>query len=193
MSRLYLASQSPRRRELLSASGIPFTLVDGTIDEDLPVPPRPDLLAVTLATLKALAGGNRVESGWVLGADTIVVIEDRVLGKPRNLAEAHEMLRTLGGRTHRVITGVALLDAARGDLRCARDVTHVTMRAVTEDEIVAYGASREWEGKAGGYAIQETADRFVIDLEGSYSNVVGLPMERVTTMLAAAGFPTSER
>lgn len=187
MKPLFLASRSPRRRDLLDRAGIAFQLLDVEIDEDPrdPLPPR--LVAILLAARKSLAGAARVPDGWVLGADTIVVVDGRILGKPAGREEAASMLRALSGRTHEVVTGIALADASTGGLFAEADSTGVTMRMIDTGEVEEYVASREWEGKAGGYAIQETADRFVTALEGSYSNVVGLPMERLEALLRRAG------
>jgi septum formation protein len=119
----------------------------------------------------------------VLGADTIVVVNGEILGKPTDRADAERMLRALSGTRHRVITGVALLEPD-GRRRITSDVTCVTLRGMSEREIADYLDSGEWIGKAGAYAIQETADRFVQKVEGSWSNVVGLPMETVGQLLA---------
>jgi septum formation protein len=189
MNFLHLASRSPRRRELLEQAGIPFRLLDVEVDESLAAPLRAELVAVYLSSKKAIAGANLLDKGWVLGADTLVVVDDQILGKPRNQKQAAVMLRMLSGRTHRVITGIALAEAETGRTFAQRDVTLVSMRTISDAEVLAYGESLEWEGKAGGYAIQETADRFVERLDGSYSNVVGLPIERLKLFLSDLGVP----
>jgi septum formation protein len=185
MKALYLASQSPRRRQLLAEAGIPFHALDLDVDETIPPdlahdPPR---VAALLAERKARAAIPLVRDGWILGADTIVRLEGVILGKPRDRAEARAMLRALSGSTHGVITGVCLLHVPGGACQVEVEETRVTMRALEAGEIDAYVESGESDGKAGAYAIQETADRFVTRLDGSYSNVVGLPMERVTRLL----------
>lgn len=178
-----LASGSPRRRELLTAAAYDFSVV-------VPAIPEPDEAlgglapsqqAEALAYFKAREVADQCPDSVVLGADTLVSVGGRVLGKPGDRREAERMLRTLSGTRHQVVTGVAII-RPDGQRLIASDCTHVTMRRMTEEEIRAYLDSGEWEGKAGAYAIQETADRFVQRLEGSFSNVVGLPMELVEGM-----------
>ena len=184
MKPLFLASRSPRRRQLLTEAGIAFALIDVEVDESLDAPLPPIETARVLAERKARAGAELVEDGLVLGSDTIVALGERVLGKPDDRAHARAMLGDLSGQTHRVITGVALIDAATGDARVEADITEVLMRPMTPEEIAAYVATGESDDKAGAYAIQEKGDAFVERYEGSYSNVVGLPMELLGRMLA---------
>lgn len=180
-----LASASPRRRELLAGAGVAFRVDPADADESIPPGTPPEQAAVDLALRKARIVRERTDLP-VLAADTLVVAADGgVLGKPAGTEEALSMLRRLSGTTHRVLTGVALL-TPRGE-RTACDVTFVTMRPVTEAEAVAYAASGEPFGKAGGYAIQETGDRFVTEVRGSWSNVVGLPVEVVVPWLREEG------
>lgn len=181
--RLILASSSPRRRQLLAEAGYQFQVVPPAIPE--PAEGFEDLSpcqqAEALAYFKAREVGPMPDA-LVLGADTIVAAGNRVLGKPADAADARAMLTSLSGTRHAVITGLALLtpDAHR---LIASDTTWIVMRTITAAEIDAYLASGEWEGKAGAYAIQETADRFVQAVEGSFSNVVGLPLELLARML----------
>jgi MAF protein len=188
--RLVLASASPRRSELLRAAGFAFEVRASDVAEDLPPGVAPEQAAVLLAERKAravaaaLAGTDAV----VLGADTIVALEEagvcHLLGKPADADEARAMLARLSGSRHAVVTGVAAVRARDGAATSAWERTFVTMRAILEAEIAAYVDSREWEGKAGGYAIQETADRFVTRLEdGGFDNVVGLPVALVRDLL----------
>jgi len=181
---LVLASSSPRRRQLLRQAGIPFRAVDPPIAEPHHGPPtlQPTRRAEALAYFKASAVRNRVPDPYVLGADTIVALGQEILGKPADEAGARRMLRGLSGSRHQVITGVALLGLRSWRL-IASEITHVTMRPMTPDDIEQYIVSGEWIGKAGAYAIQETADRFVESVEGSFTNVVGLPLELVRRML----------
>jgi len=192
--RLILASASPRRRDLLSAAGVAFELDPANIDES--TDERDPVLAATcLAERKALAAAarhGREEGLLVLGADTVVAVEvggvDRLLGKPAGPDEARRMLSWLSGSVQRVVTGIAVCRPADGDLVSDHELTRVSMRTITPAEIEAYVDSGEWRGKAGGYAIQETADRFVTGLEGGgFENVVGLPVERTLTLLRRAG------
>jgi septum formation protein len=181
---LILASSSPRRERLLREIGLDFRVLPPTLDEPAHTGEHltPSQRAEALAYFKAKSVLPGAAGALVLGADTIVAVAGQVLGKPDDPAHARWMLQTLSATRHEVITGVALLGPGRRRL-IASDVTHVTMRAMTPDEIDGYIASGEWEGKAGAYAIQETADRFVDKVEGSFTNVVGLPIELVRAML----------
>jgi len=178
---LILASGSPRRRALLEEAGIAFRVVVPDVLEDAPERGDPHLVALANARRKAEA----VPGALVLGADTVVAVGDRLLGKPRDAAEAGELLRALSGTSHLVVTGIAL--KARGRVLTRSVETRVTMRRLEEREILAYVASGEGMGKAGGYAIQETADRFVTGMQGPLDNVVGLPVEAVRALLREAG------
>jgi septum formation protein len=151
--------------------------------------------AEALAYFKARGVLDRGVEGPVLAADTVVAVEGEVLGKPVDEADARRMLQTLSGTRHEVITGVAVIwGPEKRRIGSAR--TYVTMRRLTPQELEGYIAGMEWVGKAGAYAIQETADRFVERVEGSFSNVVGLPLELVKEMLGqpgmVAGASTSE-
>ncbi|MCY2926757.1 MAG: Maf family protein [Planctomycetota bacterium] len=177
--RLILASSSPRRRELLAEAGLEFEVVEPPLAEPATGLEglAPAAQAESSAYFKARAVGPR-EGAYVLGADTIVAAGPAVMGKPADAAAARAMLANLSGTRHEVITGVALLGPG-GWRRIASATTVVVMRTITPEEVAQYVASGEWEGKAGGYAIQETADRFVDRVEGSFSNIVGLPVELV--------------
>jgi septum formation protein len=179
-----LASGSPRRRDLLEAAGLEFEVIVPPISEpdESNEQLSPSALAEGLAYFKARSVAEKNPDAVVLAADTVVATGDRVLGKPSDEHEARQMLSTLSGTRHQVITAVALLNPDRWRL-IASDITYVTMRKMTDDEIEAYIESGEWEGKAGAYAIQETADKFVESVEGSFTNVVGLPMELLQRML----------
>jgi nucleoside triphosphate pyrophosphatase len=179
---LVLASASPRRAELLKAGGFQFSVVPATIDET-PLPEEwPADHVRRLAREKALAASTVVPGAAVLGADTVVVADNTILGKPRDLQDARRMLRLLQGRTHQVYTGVALWRL--GAIRDAVEVTAVDFVTMTGEEIEWYVASGEPLGKAGAYAIQGLAARFVSRIEGSYSNVVGLPLAVVYKLLS---------
>lgn len=180
---LVLASSSPRRKDLLRAAGVAFEAADPPLAEpsDVGEGLSAARLAEALAYFKARSVAEQRDDSLVLGADTVVSVDGELLGKPADADDARRMLRMLSGTRQEVITGVALLGAGK---RCiASETTYVTMRAISADELEEYIASGEWCGKAGAYAIQETADRFVTDVEGSFSNVVGLPMELVTRLL----------
>ncbi len=180
-----LASASPRRQELLRNAAIPFTVQSAGIDETALAGESPRNCAERLARDKARAISRLRPQEFVLGADTIVVVDGAMLGKPRDTADAARMLRMLAGRSHQVITGVCVKAAANEDVRS--EITSVTMREVSDDEIQAYVATGEPMDKAGGYAIQGIASRWIPRIEGDYSNVMGLPVSLVYRMLRDAG------
>ena len=183
---LILASASPRRRELLDQIGLTFSVETADIDETPQLAEDPVLYVKRLAEHKASAVFAKHADRSrliVLGADTTVVVENRILGKPDDDADAARMLRLLSGRTHRVITGVALITAFAPPL-IAAEITEVEFSALTDVQIAAYIATGEPTGKAGAYAIQGRAAKFIPRITGNYFNVVGLPLARVTTMLA---------
>ena len=191
---LHLASRSPRRSELLARLGLDFGVLDIDIPEQRQPGEAPDDYGRRVAREKAGAGLLRVMAvpgAVVLGADTEVVLDDDVFGKPADDADAAAMLRRLSGRTHRVITAVSLVSASR-ELQ-ATSISEVTFAPLTEDEIVAYVASGEPRGKAGAYAIQGRAQVFISHLSGSYSGVMGLPLHETATMLRALGIPMWSR
>jgi septum formation protein len=182
---LVLASASPRRYDLLRAAGLSCTVDPACTDESVRMGETPDTYARRVALEKARAVCGRHPDEWVLGADTVVVIEGEILGKPVNADDAARMLRLLSGRTHEVLTGVAL---RRGDCEVSHvEATRVRFGAVGEHEIAWYVASGEPMDKAGAYAVQGLASRFVEVIEGSYSNVVGLPVAQVYRMFRDLG------
>lgn len=184
---LVLASASPRRRQLLEAAGLGFTVDAADVDETPPRGKKAPKVALLLARRKAEAVAARHPEDFVLGADTIVELEGQILGKPRDDQDAARILGALSGHTHRVITGIWLVPpGAPGHGQTVE--TRVTMRALSAEEIRAYVASGEGRDKAGAYAIQETGDAFVARLEGDYDNVVGLPVSKVRWLLEAYGW-----
>jgi septum formation protein len=189
-ARLILASASPRRRELLASLGIPFEVVASDVDETLDAVALPDAVA-RLALRKARAIAASRTAALVLGADTIVVIDGRALGKPAHAADARAMLRALRGRTHEVMTGIAVLDPASGRHAAETVISRVTMAAYTERDIEAYVATGEPLDKAGAYAIQGAGGALVARLEGSRSNVVGLPLAAAAELLRRFGVVVS--
>jgi septum formation protein len=213
---LVLASASPRRQELLRNAGISFTVQPADIDETPLAGESPRECAERLAREKALAVWRTRPQDVVLGADTIVVIDETILGKPVDAEDAVRMLRLLSGRVHRVITGVCVVRAGAGgqlpvasesergasqlrqtpyeilrtgnrELRAASETTLVTMSQLSDDEIREYVATGEPKDKAGAYAIQGIASRWIPRIEGDYSNVVGLPVALVYRMLREQG------
>jgi septum formation protein len=192
--RLILASGSPRRSSLLRAAGFTFEVFAVEVDERFRTGETAEQYVARLAHAKAsvaAASLSRAEtttapfSDVVLGADTTVVSNGHVLGKPADTADAERMIRLLAGRTHEVLTGVHLLSGDRSLAHVER--SQVRMSALTETEIAWYVASGEPMDKAGAYAIQGLASRFIEGIEGSYSNVVGLPVARVHTLLKTLG------
>ena len=184
---LYLASQSPRRRELLGRLGLPFAGLDVDVPERRDHGETAVDYVQRVAGDKARAGLHRLGDAreWVLGADTEVVLDDEVFGKPRDAEDAAAMLRRLSGRTHRVLSAVVL--AGRDGEHTALSASEVTFGALDEATISAYVASGEPEGKAGAYAIQGGAQAFIAHLSGSYSGVMGLPLYETTRLLRSAG------
>ncbi len=186
-SRLILASASPRRQELLREAGYGILVHPANIDEDDNPPGMlPIEMAALLAVRKARAVAERFPDDIVLAADTVVAFGDRPLGKPADAAEAREMLALLSGTTHIVVTGVTIICLRRGLEDTRTVMSAVRMRQLTPREIDLYVAGGQWQGKAGGYGIQDE-DPFVSNLAGSLSNIVGLPMETATKMLGNAG------
>jgi septum formation protein len=195
---LVLASASPRRRDLLAQAGFAFEILPSSVSEEVRPGEDPMDYVLRLAREKAQAtaaspeyrifAGGSTETCIILGADTTVVAPTgEILAKPENDADAARMLRLLSGATHRVITGVALVASGESEglpiVETAAEVTHVTMLTLSENEIAAYIASGEPHGKAGGYAIQGRAARWIPRIHGCYFNVVGLPLALVANML----------
>jgi septum formation protein len=183
---ILLASASPRRRELLGQIGVPHEVLPVDLDET-PLPgERPAALATRLARAKALEGRRRDGGARaVLGSDTVVALGDEQFGKPRDREDAVRMLTTLGGRTHQVLTAVALAPAGGGEVIEAMSVTQVRMRCISAEEAAAYWDTGEPEGKAGAYAIQGLGAVFIDHIAGSYSGVMGLPLYETARLLQA--------
>jgi septum formation protein len=186
-----LASASPRRAELLAAAGFTFTVDVADVDESVHDGEAPATYVRRVADAKAQAVAARHAGRLVLAADTTVVVDGDILGKPADTADARRMLRRLSGRAHEVMTAVTLIDPASG-LQRALAVTTVHVAPLHEAEIDWYVASGEPLDKAGGYAIQGLASRFVTGIDGSYSNVVGLPIAHVYGLMRAAAGRTNE-
>ena len=184
---IVLASASPRRSELLESAGIPFTVVSGDIDET-PFPGEEPLAHVLrLAEGKAREVSSRAEGRFFIGADTIVLCDNEIMGKPCDNADAVRMLRALSGRVHQVITGFAVLDRQTGRTVSRVVSTEVTFKPLDENEIAAYVATGCPLDKAGAYAIQGGAAYMVSRIDGSYTNVVGLPLCEVVETLRDMG------
>ncbi|AGY92564.1 hypothetical protein SPICUR_08040 [Spiribacter curvatus] len=191
---LYLASASPRRAEILERMGVRFRCIPQAVDEQVQTGETPEVFVFRLALEKARAGLAGLDAGRavpVLGADTAVVVDDDILGKPGDRDEAMAMLARLSGRTHRVLTGIAMVDGQRELTRLS--LSMVTLRPIAAVEQAAYWQSGEPLDKAGAYAIQGRGGVFVEQLEGSYSGVMGLPMVETHDLLAEFGIDYQSR
>lgn len=193
--KLVLASGSPRRLALLGQIGLePDALMPAEVDETPERGELPRTLAVRLAREKAervierVRDSQELRDAYIIGADTVVAVGRRILPKPDLLEEAAACLRLLSGRTHRVYSGLCLV-TPRNAVKTRLVESRVRFKRLSSQDIEAYLASREWHGKAGGYAIQGLAGSFVVKLVGSYPNVVGMPLFEIATMLAGEGFP----
>ncbi len=187
VTRIVLASASPRRKELLAQAGYAFDVIPSDVDEEAFSDDdcTPTRFAEVLALAKARDVAARYPNRLVLGADTIVDCEGEIIGKPADEADAERITRKLFRRPHQVITGLALVRVSDGTEVVRSEVTTVYPRRMNERQIAAHIAGRSWEGKAGAYAIQETGDEFVERIEGSFTNVIGLPMELLQRLLTA--------
>lgn len=180
---LILASSSPRRQEILSSAGVEFEVIPSEVNENFLPGESSEQHVVRLARMKALKAAEKHKDRWVLAADTIVVIDGKILEKPRDRREAEEMLRRLSDREHRVITGYCLMQASSRRSREGKVITRVTFKALSSEEICWYLNTGEPFDKAGGYAIQGKAAFMVKEINGSYTNVVGLPLTEVIEAL----------
>ena len=184
MRKIILASQSPRRQELLNNIGVKFEIIKSNFREDTSgLGNKPEDIAKKLAYGKAKDVSDRLKEGIILGADTIVVFDGEIYGKPKDEEDAIRMLNNLSGKTHQVITGVALIDKENNKTLIDYETTSVTFNELTKDEIKAYIKSGDYIGKAGGYGIQNKGSIFIKRIEGCYFNVVGLPINKVYRML----------
>lgn len=180
---LILASSSERRQQLMEKAGYDFDVIHPTLGEDQLHTPDARALAESLAHAKARQVADQLDRHVVIGADTVVSFDGKVIGKPADETEAREILRQLSGTTHQVVTGLCLVNARRGERLMGAEITRVTMKRMSDDDLEAYVASGEGLGKAGAYAIQENGDRFVEKIDGSFTNVVGLPMKLLADFL----------
>ena len=183
MPNIILASQSPRRRELLSNIFPSFSIIPSDADETLPENASPADCAIEIARRKVLDVKSRSDDALILGADTIVVKDNKILGKPKDEAEAKEMLRRLAGREHIVITGIGIVDTVSGRTLSAVEQTIVYFHPLATDEIEAYVATGEPMDKAGAYGIQGKGSLLVRKIDGDYFNVMGLPISKLYRLL----------
>src|ERR1700730_3634985 len=187
--KLILASASPRRAEILRGAGIAFAVLSSAVDET-PFPGEsPHDIVQRLASAKAeLVAARAIGPAIVIAADTVVALEGQIIGKPRSTDDARHILEQLASRTHSVLTGVALIRLPDGERRSFVETTHVHFSALSSDEIFRYRATDEPYDKAGAYAIQGRAGRYIQRVEGCYFNVVGLPLARLSQELAELGW-----
>jgi septum formation protein len=183
MTELILASNSPRRRDLLKQLGLDFTVDPADVDERILAAEMPEQYALRVAADKAEVASRRARSGIVIAADTVVVLDGLILGKPADAEDAERMLSLLSGRRHQVMTGLVLRDAATGRLDARVAVSSVWFKRLSPGEIRAYVATGEPLDKAGAYGIQERGALLVERIEGCYFNIVGLPLSLLGEML----------
>lgn len=190
---LVLASASPRRRELLQQIGLNFQVIPSRAEEHLHTGETPEEHVVRLSLDKAteVAHRDNISGRWFIGSDTIVLCDNQILGKPRDEDHSEAMLKQLSGREHRVLSGYAVIDRQTGEQRSEAVSTKVWFRQLTEEEITGYIATGEPADKAGAYAIQGLGICFVARIEGSYTNVVGLPLCKLTLAMKELGVPLS--
>jgi septum formation protein len=184
---IYLASSSPRRRELLQQLGLRFDVISRPVDETVSEMLEPGSLVEVLSARKAREASLELSSGLVIGSDTVVVWRGEILGKPADKSEALYMLQCLQGNEHYVYTGLAVLDVADGRMISTHERTKVFFRAAGDDELKRYAESDEPLDKAGAYAIQGLGAVFVSGIEGCYTNVVGLPLFKLASVLKNFG------
>jgi septum formation protein len=184
--KLILASASPRRADLLRAAGFSFEILPMPLDERFKRREKPDVAVMRLAVEKAAAAASLRPGAVVIGADTTVVVRGQVLGKPVDAEDAKRMLKLLSGRSHEVLTGVSV--SARGRRLAHVEKTRVRMARLSDAEIAWYVATGEPAHKAGAYAVQGLASRFIKAIDGSYSNVVGLPISSLYNLLKELGY-----
>lgn len=184
---MILASASPRRAELLRQIGLVFLTIPSTFQEETLLETDPAQLVMALALSKAKQVAEGISAGLVIGADTMVFLEDRVLGKPSGMEEAVRMLAQLSGKTHQVFTGIALIEVPGGKRRVDYEMTRVKFRSLSMSEIQAYASTQEPFDKAGAYGIQGKGAVLVEAIHGCYFNVVGLPIAKLVMMLQDFG------
>ncbi len=183
MKRIILASTSPRRKELMEKSGLPFEIATGGYEEDMSLPLSPKRLAKHLSQGKARAVAPGFSNAIIIAADTFIVYQDRLLGKPHTTVKAREMLSLLSGKAHSVITGFTIIDTASGKTVSRTEETRVYFRKLDKTDIARYIRTKEPLDKAGAYAIQGLGAVFVKKIEGDYCNVMGFPLCAIVEIL----------
>ena len=187
MEPIILASSSPRRQQILKSLGIPYIVHPADIDETVPkgmkVDDAPEYIAARKVDAVVRKLSTEQEIGWVLAADTVVVYKNRIYGKPKDMDEAREFLKTLSGNTHKVITGVALYNGAVPYMSTRTSINKVTFAEMSDEDIEWYLSTSEWHGAAGGYRIQENGSCFIKKIEGTESSIMGLPIFELCDIL----------
>jgi len=186
-NRLILASESPRRYSLLKQVGLDFDVIPSQINEDIIFAENPEQYVIRIANKKALEVGSRYPENWVIAADTIVYIDNSILGKPKDTKEAKEMLLRLSGRQHSVFTGISICNLRKGKTNSMAVKTFVKMKNISPSEIEWYVNTEEPYDKAGGYAVQGIGSILIESIYGSYTNVIGLPLCELFQMLMQLG------
>ena len=187
---IILASSSPRRQELIAILGLPFTVIPSEADESTPLDWTPQRTVEELAARKARHVYESLSTGQdaiIVGSDTVVVLDDVILGKPKNQDEAFSMIMSLQGRDHEVYTGIACFDIGSGHMKISSRMTRVTMKSLSKSEGLAYVRSGEGLDKAGAYGIQGLGATLIHSIQGDYFNVVGLPLSLLADMLGEFG------
>ena len=179
---IVLASSSPRRKEMFETRGIPVEIFPSCVDENIPMPMSPQTVAMYLAFTKAMDVASK-KTGLIIAADTIVVYDGRIIGKPADKHEAFSILSKLRNDSHKVITGVCIIDTCESVKRCLYEVTDVYFTDYSDGELEEYVSTDEPYDKAGGYAIQETFGKYIKEINGDRDNVIGFPMGRVEPWL----------
>lgn len=187
---LYLSSNSPRRKELLQQVGLNFEVVNAPVEEVALPNESPESYVLRIAIEKALAGFNKVagKEVWVIGGDTAVMVDGKVLGKPKNEADSYRMLQLLSGKKHKVLSAIAIV--YDGEVFSALNQTEVSFKPLSDSEIKHYIATCEPQDKAGSYAIQGLGANFIDSIHGSYSGVMGLPLFELNQLLLKSGYKT---
>lgn len=187
MEPIILASSSPRRQQILKSLGIPYIVHPADIDETVPkgmkVDDAPEYIAARKVDAVVRKLSTEQEIGWVLAADTVVVYKNRIYGKPKDMDEAREFLKTLSRNTHKVITGVALYNGAVHYMSTRTSINKVTFAEMSDEDIEWYLSTSEWHGAAGGYRIQENGSCFIKKIEGTESSIMGLPIFELCDIL----------
>ena len=192
MEHIILASSSPRRIEYLRQLGLPFSCVPSSADENINGQIAPEEAAEEIARRKVIKVAEALKNenpSWILGADTIINLEGKIYGKPRDREDAGCMLKTFQNREHQVITALALYSGRKKAIDCCRVISSVSFAPLTDGEIEWYLNSGEWKDAAGAYKIQGLASCFISGISGSYSSIVGLPLRELYVILRANGYP----